>query len=282
MSETESYTIPGAKVLLMGDSGTGKTHTLRTLIDAGIKPFIIFTEPGMELLSDLPADKVHWKYIPPVVEGWQGLVGIAQKTNSMDSKTLVNLKDPQRQAYNQFIKVLETCNDFVCDRTGESFGDVGNWQTDRALVFDSMTGLNKMVSKLVIGGRPIAQMAEWQLMQNNMRGFIDKITTGLQCFVIVTAHQDREKDEITGGTSIMVKSLGAKLAPEIPLFFSDVIQTIRVGDEFSWSTAGANVSVKARNVPISSKIPPSFAPLIEKWKARGGKVQETPVSNSQQ
>jgi hypothetical protein len=41
----------------MGASGTGKTHSIRTLVDAGLEVFVLFTEPGMEVLADVPADK---------------------------------------------------------------------------------------------------------------------------------------------------------------------------------------------------------------------------------
>jgi AAA+ superfamily predicted ATPase len=55
--------IPAPNVLLMGDSGTGKTYAIRTLIEAGITPFIIFTEPGMEVLGDLDPSSYHFHYV---------------------------------------------------------------------------------------------------------------------------------------------------------------------------------------------------------------------------
>ena len=39
-------------------------------------------------------------------------------------------------------------NDFTCDRCGESFGDVSTWNTDRAIVVDSLSGLNIMAMDL--------------------------------------------------------------------------------------------------------------------------------------
>jgi hypothetical protein len=79
---------------------------------------------------------------------------------------------------------------------------------------------------------------------------------------------ERETDEVTGGISLMASTLGRKLAPRLPRFFSDVIHAKREGEKFSWSTATFNVDLKARNVPISETIPPSFVPLIEKWRSR--------------
>ena len=64
--------IPGPKIILLGDSGTGKTHSIRTLLDAGLTPFIIFTEPGMESIGDI-LDQCHYTYIKPGVAGWDTL-----------------------------------------------------------------------------------------------------------------------------------------------------------------------------------------------------------------
>ena len=44
----------GFKVLLLGETGSGKTYSLRTLLDAGLEVFVIATEPGLlEVLGDL-------------------------------------------------------------------------------------------------------------------------------------------------------------------------------------------------------------------------------------
>src|SRR5258708_38749125 len=52
----------GPKILLMGEGGNGKTHSIRTLVDAGIKPFVIALEPGFEVLGAVPPTKLAWRY----------------------------------------------------------------------------------------------------------------------------------------------------------------------------------------------------------------------------
>lgn len=266
----ELYQIPGPKVILMGDSGTGKTYSIRTLLDAGITPFVIFTEPGMEVLGDI-LDKIHWKYIPPGQVGWEGLGNIAKMINTLDYEGVAKMRDSNKTKYQELLRIIEQCNDFV-DQNDEHFGDVMTWGTDRALVIDSLSGLNDMASQLTVGGKPVKGMQDWQVAQNMLKFFIDKLTTQCKCTFILMTHLAREKDEITGGTTLMVSTLGQKLAPELPKYFSDAIQAIRTGDKFSWSTSGSNIAVKARNVPISNQIPPSFKLLIEKWKTRGGEI----------
>lgn len=262
--------IPGPKVILMGDSGTGKTYSIRTLLDAGITPFVIFTEPGMETLGDV-IDKIHYTYIPPAQVEWSGLASIAKAINTLDYDGIAKMRDANKSKYQELMHIIAQCNDFV-DQHGESFGDVMKWETDRALVIDSLSGLNDMASQLTVGGKPVKGMQDWQVAQNMLKFFIDKLTTQCKCAFILMTHLAREKDEITGGTSLMVSTLGQKLAPELPKYFSDAIQSIRTGDKFYWSTSGSNIAVKARNVPIGNQLPPSFKPLIEKWKTQGGVI----------
>lgn len=272
--------IPAPKVILMGDSGTGKTHCLRTLLDAGITPFIIFTEPGMETLGDI-LDQCHWVYVPPGQASWAGLRKIAEMVNTLDYDGVAKMRDANKRQYNQLLHIIELCNDFV-DSKGKHFGDVMSWGTDRALVMDSLSGLSDMASQLTVGGKPVKGMQDWQVAQNTLKTLLDKLTTGCRCMYVLTAHLAREKDELTGGTTLMVNTLGQKLAPEVPKYFSDAIQTIRQGDKFSWSTAGTNIAVKARNVPISNQIPPSFKPLIESWKKRGGIIEQSEAQGAKE
>ena len=53
----ESSMLPGVNVLLMGPAGTGKTHSLGTLADAGVELFYLGLEPGLESLLGYWTDK---------------------------------------------------------------------------------------------------------------------------------------------------------------------------------------------------------------------------------
>lgn len=267
--------IPGPKIILMGDSGTGKTYAIRTLLDAGVTPFIIFTEPGMETLGTLLND-CHWKYIPPSQLGFEGMRKIASMVNTLDYDGISKMKDSNKNKYQEMLKVIDQCNNFV-DQNGESFGDVSTWGTDKCLVIDSLSGLSDMASQLTVGGKPVKGPSDWQVAQNMIKFLLDKLTTGCHCSMVLISHLAREKDEVSGAMNITVNTLGSKLAPEIPRYFSDVIRTVREGDKYTWSTSGSNISVKGRNVPISSGQLPSFKPLFETWKKQGGIIEEPSV-----
>lgn len=262
----------------MGPSGSGKTYSIRTLVDAGITPFVIFTEPGMEVVSDIPPEKLHWRYVPPVSSSLDALSDMAKKVNTLTFESLTKMTDPNRSQYNQFLELVAACNEFKCDRTGESFGSVDSWGTDRALVIDSLTGVNRMAMNLVVGGRPTKSMADWGLAQDMIRKLVDHLTTVPNCMFLLIAHVARERDEITGGTYVTINTLGQKLAPEIPVFFSDVVLAQRLGDNFTWSTAAPQTDTKTRNLQIKEKLPPTFVSIIDTWKTRGGQIKLTPPS----
>lgn len=270
---TQQSPIPGVKELLIGASGAGKTYSIRTLIAAGITPFCIFTEPGQEVLSDVPAEKLKWRYIIPASQSWESMIASAELVNRLSFESLTKVSDPNRGNYDQWVDVLKTLSNFVDERTGEVFGPVDKFNTSRAIVIDSLSGLNIMAMSMVIGGRPTRSQADWGVAQNMMEFLIQKLCTDVRAHVVVIAHPERETDEVYGGNKIMVSTLGKKLAPKIPRFFSDVILAEKRGEKFVWSTANAQADLKNRNLQNSDNLAPSFVQVIEAWTRQGGIVE---------
>lgn len=256
--------------MLVGATGTGKTHAIRTLVEAGLEVFVVFTEPGMEVLADIPADKLHWHYIPPSSPDWADMLDSATKINTLSFKSLTELSDIKKSKYTEFLDLLACLSNFKDDRTGEQFGAVDSWDGSKALVVDSLSGLNIMAMNLVTGSKPVKSMADWGISIDNLERLLTKLCTGTMCHFVLTTHLEKEVDEMTGGTSLMAATLGRKLGPKLPRFFSDVIHAKREGGQFIWSTASMNVDLKARNLPISDKLEPSFVPIIKKWRERSG------------
>lgn len=279
--EPTRRSLPGFRTLLLGDSGCGKTYSLGTLTELGLKVRVLFTEPGMETLGqywqdrnkDLPAN-VHWKYIPPAAPDWDAMIDSAKKINTMSFKALADLSDINKKKFSEYIQILGALSNFKSDRDGSEFGSVDSWGTDTVLVVDSLSGLNLAAMNLVVGSKPAKSMADWGVAIGNLEFLITKLTTALQCHFVMTSHMEREQDEITGGITLMASTLGKKLAPKIPRFFSDVIHARREADKFVWSTNTNNVALKARNIPIRDNQQPSFAPILESWKKNGGIIEE--------
>lgn len=275
---TENSPIPGLNVLLIGATGTGKTHSLVTLVEAGITPHILFTEPGMSTIGKalkdkgLPENSVKWHYVKPATQDFASMIEMSKNLNRMSFKLITEMTDPAKGQYLQWIEVLRQCENFTDDRTGEECGNVCEWGTDRALIFDSLSGLNVMSMALIVGGRPTRALPDWLIAQNNLLNFLNKIATDTHCHFVMTGHIEREQDDITGGVQLMPSTLGKSLAPKVPLNFDEVIMTKRLPDKFVWSNNEANAALKYRVLPSSNELAPDFAAAIGGWQAAGGVI----------
>lgn len=272
-TQTAKSPIPGVKVLLQGESGSGKTTSLLTLRSSAITPFIIMTEPSVSTLGKTACLNLHYKYIAPVASSFEDMIALAERINQLSFEMLTKSTDPNRARHKQFVELLRTLHDFTCDRCGKSFGDVTQWGTDRVLCLDTLSGVNPMAMALVSGDKPVKSQADWQVAQGLILNLIQQLCTNTRCHFILTAHEERETDEITGAVKVMASTLGKKLAPQIPKFFDEVIESRRDGDKFVWSTITANTVLKARLAPFGAQIAPSFVGLIDAWKAQGGLIE---------
>lgn len=275
----EKSALAGFNVMLMGPAGSGKTHSIGTLVDAGVEVFYLALEPGLESLlgywtdRGLPIPKnLRWHTLKAHDTSFLDMLDNATKINTFSYEMLSKMIDPHRGRHNQFIELFKVLNDFEDQRTGEKFGPVNAWTTKRALVIDSLTGVSNAALSLVVGGKPVRSQSDWGIAQGQVEGLLRKLCDGCACHFIILSHVERESDLVLGGVKLMASTLGKALAPKIPSMFSDVILTVREGDKWSWDTANIMADLKTRNLPIKSGNPPSFAPIIAKWRARGGVI----------
>lgn len=275
--------LPGVNVLVEGPTGTGKTTSLKTLADSGLEVFALFTESGVESLAGAYTDNgkeippnVHWHVLPRPPASFETMAQAAQTINQLDLAALSKIQDPNRGKHNQFISLLRALSDFPCDRTGAKFGPVDGWGTGRVLAIDSLTGINPIALSLVCGGKPVRSMSDWGIAMDQIEKLIRQLCDGCRCHFVLTAHVERETDQVFGGVKITVSTLGKALAPKIPPMFSDVILSYREGTKFLWSTANGQADLKARNLPIADGLPQDFTQIINRWRSRGGIMEVQP------
>ena len=281
MSEATSV-LPGVNCLIEGSTGTGKTYSLGTLADAGVDLFVLFTESGLETLLGYWTDKgkpipenVHWHVLERPPANFATMAEASNKINTWTQESLHKMQDPDRAKHNQFVGLLRALSDFPDDRTGTKFGPVDTWGPDRCLAMDSLTGINPIAMSLVVGGKPVKSQADWGIAMDQIEKLVRQLTDGCKCHFVMTAHVEREVDQVFGGVKITVSTLGRALAPKIPPMFSDVVLSYREGTKFLWSTANPQADLKARNLPIADGIEQGFTQIINKWKSRGGLLTST-------
>lgn len=263
--------------LLMGPAGAGKTTALSTYAKAGLEVFVVVTEPtGVDSLYDaweresLPLDLLHYSTIPPASAGWAALKEMGQKINMMSYKDLSELKSGiGKEQMKQYPKLLNNCENFHCDRTGKDFGDVTTWNSSRALCWDSLSGLSLIMLQHTVGFKPSPHQGEWGIAMSSLENLLLKLTSDCHCFFTLTGHIEKEPDEITNMTKIMISTLGRKLAPKIPRFFSEVIRARKTADgKFKWSTQDSEADLKNRALLSSNDLTPSFLPIVEAYHKR--------------
>lgn len=264
--------MPGPKILNMGVPGVGKSWALQTILKAGFKPFVVFAEQPTPVLTKNP--DIKWTAIKPRNISFGDMVEYATKVNTNSIDFLSKANDPNRQESNQFIQLLSALNDFVDSPTGEHFGPVDEWGPKRVLAIDGLTGITKMVLDLVTGSRAIRSYPEWNVAQDQMSRFIDKLTS-IHCSVIVLAHLEPERDEVSGRVMNYPSTIGKKLPPTLARGFDEALYSVRAeGQKFFWDNTATDVGVKTRYLPPSEKLPQDYSAILRRWEEAGGKAYE--------
>lgn len=271
----------GPKVLVEGPTGTGKTFSLGKLVDwyaaRGWPVYVLFTENSAETLfgywrdrgEEIPTNlHVCDMLVTPV--GLASLVDAADKIGKLSYESLTKLVDPNRSGENNaYWKILKMCANFTDTRTGEQFGPVDKFPATACFVVDSLSELSNAAFKMVVGNKPTASQPDYGVAQNNLMNFLRLVTQGIACGVVMTAHVERQQDEISGAVKLMTKAIGKAIANDIPQLFSDVIYCVREGASWQWDTSAANVDLKTRNLPVAKQAP-DFGRLLDTWARRAG------------
>lgn len=225
------------KLLLVGDTGAGKTTALAGLANAGFRLFIQDYDNGLDALRHfIKPDKIDRVFFKTLIDRLadatgkiNGLPQAAQKGFSsldnwieelgpddplpegatpMPSPPAAPGKTPQR----------------LC-----SMGSPKTWGKDDVLVIDSLTFLGQacMNYALALNGR-LGQrptMGDWGdaiRMQENMLAMLYSDT--IQCNVIITAHLAFQEELTSGGLQKGYPSaLGSKLPPKVGRYFNSVL-----------------------------------------------------------
>lgn len=262
------------KTLLMGPPGSGKTWSIVTLLQAGVEVFAILTEPNAlpNILARIkqvnaPIDKFHYKYVPPLNASFDAMKSMMDIVSVQSYSAIADLKSGIAKDKCSGMKdVLFSIQNFIDDKDGKSYGDATTWGYDRALVIDSLSGLNLLAQQLTVGLKPTMHQGEWNVAMNVEEMLINKLTSDMKSYFVVLAHIDRNINETTQQMVITPAALGSKLGPKVGRFFSEVVLARRAGDKFTWSTLEPFAEVKQSALPIKVDLVPSFVPIVQQFE----------------
>ena len=234
------------KVLYMGESGTGKTSSLCSLLKAGytlrIFDFDNLLAPLIALARREGAPLERLLFMP------------------FRDKMTTTVAGPICASPQAFIASLRALDEW------EDGSTPSDWGEDTIAVFDSLTTWARAASFWARGMQGAATFAEGVPMkgfdarqgfytgQQALMNVISMLTAeSFNTNVIVVAHlKYLERDGVTKGFPV---ALGSAISPEIPAYFPSVILAQRVGERRTIRTASTTM--------IDLKNPKSFDMLPE-------------------
>ena len=228
------------KALYMGDSGTGKTSSLCSLVEAGYKlrifDFDILLTPLINLVKRRCPDKLTSIQIMSFRD---------RLTTTVNGPVCAN-----PQAYIAAAKALDEWEDGTTP---------AEWGPEYIAVFDSLTTWARAAwfwARGMQGGATFAEgvslkgfrpEAAYHTGQQGLMNQIALLTAEyFNAHVIVIAHiKYMEQDGVTKGRPV---SLGSAIAPEIPTYFPTVMLAQRVGERRTLRMAStATIDLKNPN-----------------------------------
>ena len=253
------------KMLIYGDTGTGKTFSAYTLFNTPYKIRFLSAEnnavEGMreakKFYESKNKKKVENLSIMIPERPKRNLAGIVESQQGFLNKTLESqllTSDPDRKKYTRYLEILKGMLHFVDTDTKESHGCIDTWGNDIVFIVDSLTIICEAIKQSVLGSKIKANYDEWAAMQNLLMQLILQLTEELSSNVVLIAHPKKDND--TG--KIYPSSVGIALDAIIPTRFSEVVWSYRRGSTFYWSTNDIKAVTRNVHLPISSKLEQNY------------------------
>lgn len=233
LSEHPSASV--TKLLLVGDSGTGKTGSLASLAEAGYNLRILDFDNGLDILRHLCSP--------------EALAKIEYETctdiySSKSGKPVVT----KAEAWARAMKLLDSWHEGVV-----------KWSADDILVIDSLTLLGRAVMNYVmylngkIGQRP--QIQHWGEAMDLLESLLAQLySDAVKCNVIITSHISYvESDDGGGAIAGYPSALGNKLPPKVGRYFNSMLLARTVGSKRVIETT-SQPKIQCKN-PAPNKMP---------------------------
>jgi hypothetical protein len=268
------------KLLLLGDSKSGKTTSLASLVLAGYKLRILDFDNLLDNLARVvrtadPALLDNIEYRP-----------LRDKLKGTDAGMVIEGKP---RAWIDSLKMLNVWRYTDAD-TGEviDLGPPASWGPDCILVIDSLSRWCDAAydfHALMTPGGP--KGPDGRAIYGNAQDDVEKQLAGLTSAgfttnVIIIAHGTFIELE-DGTRKIFPQGVGQKLSPKIPQYFPNYIQLTRKADKRVFRTVGSAMIDLATTVPVPAELPADtglaeFFAAIRQPPAKSGDEAAIPPS----
>jgi len=202
------------KMLLIGDSGSGKSGALTSLVEAGYNLIILDFDNGLDILVNILREK-------PNADELLSRITYITLTDKLKSAGAKLIPDGPPKAFSSALKLF---TEWKTD--SEDLGKITEWDENTIVVIDSLTFMCKAAFRYVeiINGYKDGRQiyGESQRLIENVLGLL--YSSAIKCNVIVTSHITFI-DAAGGITKGYPSSIGKALSPQIPRYFNTVLET---------------------------------------------------------
>lgn len=239
------------KMLLLGDSGSGKTGALTSLAEAGYDIRILDLDNGLDVLvgylmnSKAPPingieaiDRVEYITVTNKFKDVAGKIAVADASAwSRTMKYMTQWTNKNEMVRNEAGEIVKDDKGAPLRITPEhpdffDFGKPENWGPSTILVIDSFTFLCNAAMKFVLhsNGRPAGPTyeADWGIAQNMVEDFLAMLYgEDFNTNIILTAHVLYR--DLGQGTKAYPNALGRALPPKVGRYVNTMLEVSRVG-----------------------------------------------------
>jgi len=261
MASLESHTSSQlVKLLLMGNSGVGKTGALASLAAAGYRLFVCDFDNGLDILTD-----------PTILSPEFRKNVFYRSLQDKPLKTSGRLI-ARATAWQEFTKTLGDWREEV-DGKPVSLGNITTWGPMDVLVVDSLTFASDraMDDALQLGGRlgQRPQIQDYGAAMDSIQATLELLygeTT--TCNIVCTAHLQFLNEESSGARKAFPNVIGQRLAPKVPRYFNNMVllEKTTVGNTITRKirTSGtATIDLKvSKPGSIATTVEPNLATLF--------------------
>lgn len=201
------------KMLLIGDSGSGKTGALASLVEAGYELIILDFDNGLDILVNILKEKSNSAEL-------LSHITYATCTDKLKAVGGRFIPDGPPKAFPRALKLLTEWKTET-----EDLGKSSEWGPEKILVIDSLTMMCKAAFRYVEvinafkDGRQT--YGEAQRLIESMLGLL--YSESIKANVIVSSHITFI-DTDGGLTKGYPSSIGKALSPQIPRYFNTVLE----------------------------------------------------------
>jgi len=262
------------KLLAFGESKTGKTGSLVSLVAADYKLFILDFDNLLGILrrqvqSRCPSKLENVHFISLIDEYKVGMKG----TTYAGRPT----------AYLESLRLLNQWKD-----GDEDFGDPSGWPEDHILVIDSLSRWcdacynlhDQATPRTGKSGNEFDGRASYFSAQEDMEKQLATLTsTNFPTNVIVIGHGVYTKLD-DGTTRILPQGIGAKLSPKIPLYFPNVVYYTNKNDKRTIQLESNRMVNLANDASLSGDLPieTGLATIFAALRGQPSEVPAKPAS----